>query len=160
MRTLIIFKRIEIWLLFAVMIGLMVFALKTPEEVADSMVSEPVVLSHESDSIATEVPVESKRDSIVVEKVNVKPTQQGRIVEVTLLGRTQKGDEFVLNDSTVIATTEEGRPVGFFFEPFRQFGSLTDDENSFATVKLWLEEPTQVVWLEFKGEKLKAELPE
>lgn len=160
MRTLIIFKRIEIWLLFAVMIGLMVFALKTPEEVADSMVSEPVVLSHESDSIATEVPVESKRDSIVVEKVNVKPTQQGRIVEVTLLGRTQKGDEFVLNDSTVIATTEEGRPVGFFFEPFRQFGSLTDDENSFATVKLWLEEPTQVLWLEFKGEKLKAELPE
>lgn len=160
MRTLIIFKRIEIWLLFAVMIGLMVFALKTPEEVADSIGSEPVVLSHESDSIATEVPVESKRDSIVVEKVNVKPTQQGRIVEVTLLGRTQKGDEFVLNDSTVIATTEEGRPVGFFFEPFRQFGSLTDDENSFATVKLWLEEPTQVVWLEFKGEKLKAELPE
>ena len=160
MRTLIIFKRIEIWLLFAVMIGLIVFALITPEEIADPAGSEPVVLSHESESMAPEVSVEPERDLIVVEKVNVRPAQKGRIVEVTLLGRTPKGDEVVLDDSTVIATTEGGKPIGFFFEPFRQFGSLAGDENSLATVKLWLEEPTQVVWLEFKGEKLKAELPE
>ncbi|MBP83476.1 MAG: hypothetical protein CMO61_06470 [Verrucomicrobiales bacterium] len=160
MRTLIIFKRIEIWLLLIVMIGLIVFASKTPEEIADPADLEPVVLSHESDSMAPQVPAESERDLVVVEKVDVRSAQEGRIVEVTLFGTTPKGNEVVLDDSTVIAKTEGGKPVGFFFEPFRQFGSLAGDEKSLATVKLWLAEPSQIVWLEFQGEKLKAELPE
>ena len=50
--------------------------------------------------------------------------------------------------------------MGFFFEPFRLVGSLDGEEDSLATVKLWLEEPAEVVLLEFQGKTLRAELPE
>ena len=55
MKTLVIFKRIEIWLLFAVMIGLLVYALKPGDEAADPLIDNPVVLSDDSDSLAPEV---------------------------------------------------------------------------------------------------------
>ncbi len=160
MRTLVIFKRIEIWLLFAVMIGLVVFALKPAPDFDDPKSDSPVVLSDESDALVPEVPAEPEKEVLVVEKVDVVSTQQGQIVEVTLLGRAPEGNEARLDESTVLARTEGGEPVSFFFEPFRQYSSLDGEEDSLATVKLWLEEPAEVVWLEFQGKTLKAALPE
>ncbi len=160
MKTRIIFKRIEIWLLFAVMIGLLVYAFKPGDEVMDPVIDNPVVLSDESGSFAPEVTEEPEKEILVVEKVDVRPAQQGQIVEVTLVGRTPEGGEVRLDESTVTATTGSGIPVGFFFEPFRLVGSLDGEEDSLATVKLWLEEPAEVVLLEFQGKTLRAELPE
>jgi len=160
MKTLAIFKRIEIWLLFAVMIGLTFYALQPEEETEDGNGVEPVVLSDQSETLVPEVPEEPEKELLTVEMVDVKPAQQGKIVEVTLLGRTPEGGTSRLDESTVKATTESGVPVDFFFEPFRHFSTLDDQEDSLATVKLWLEEPTQVVLLEFQGKTLRAELPE
>lgn len=160
MKTRIIFKRIEIWLLYAVMIGLLVYAFKPGDEVMDPVIDNLVVLSDESGSFAPEVTEEPEKEILVVEKVDVRPAQQGQIVEVTLVGRTPEGGEARLDESTVTATTGSGIPVGFFFEPFRLVGSLDGEEDSLATVKLWLEEPAEVVLLEFQGKTLRAELPE
>ena len=80
MKTRIIFKRIEIWLLFAVMIGLLVYALKPGDEVMDPVIDNPVVLSDESGSFAPEVTEEPEKEILVVEKVDVRPAQQGQIV--------------------------------------------------------------------------------
>ena len=160
MKTRIIFKRIEIWLIFAVMIGLLVYAFKPGDEVLDPVIDNLVVISDESGSFATEVTEEREKEILVVEKVDVRPAQQGQIVEVTLVGRTPEGGEARLDESTITATTGSGIPVGFFFEPFRLVGSLDGEEDSLATVKLWLEEPAEVVLLEFQGKTLRAELPE
>ena len=162
MKTLVIFRRLEIWILLTVIIALAMFALRT-EPVSEAPqtvdVTPAKVLPEkkkDAEVAGTEEPVET---GLIVEEVSVSGTQQGKMVELTLLGRSKTGAEAPVTEATLIAETDAGDPVRHFFEPFKQEQAFLPDEDSLVTVRLWLEQPAEFIWLDFQGRKVKTELP-
>tara|TARA_R110002096_G_scaffold292704_11_gene487171 strand:+ start:5017 stop:5505 length:489 start_codon:yes stop_codon:yes gene_type:complete len=162
MRYLVVLKRIEIWLLLIVVAGLFVFALRSTDQIDESNVPQPIPETlptvTQEDSAGSAETIE--KDPVVIEQLTVKPTQQGKIIELTLLGRSLSGEDIELNESTLKATTDGGEQLSFFFEPFREAASLSADEDSIATVKLWLENQAKSIQVDIQGKQLEAELPE
>ncbi len=156
-----ILKRFEIWLLFAVIAALFTFAFR-PHGESIKVLAEPdnsVVQSDQATAPHPATDPKLRKEPYTIEAVDIVPTEQGQIVELTLMGRSQSGEEIPLNNSTLSAMTSEGEPLDFFFEPFREEAFFTGGEDSLATVKLWLESPTEVIWLDLQGSRLKAKLP-
>lgn len=174
MSYLVLLKRFEIWLLLGVVAALIAFALQpSADEVADSgnpktpKPVDPVVLvedSPEENPETSEAPVEEPA-SFQVDSVVAEPTEEGRIVEVTLLARSDTGSEVRADESRLRATTDEGREAPRFFEPFREDPIIPADEASLIQVRFWLEsvpgqDPAKSLWLEFQGERTLAQIPE
>ncbi|MEX2579358.1 MAG: hypothetical protein WD342_09890 [Verrucomicrobiales bacterium] len=161
MNTLVIFKRFEIWLLLALVAALAVFALQ-PEETLEQAVEtepEPAKTLAENDANRTETPEAVEEPGLSVENVSVTGTKQGRIVELTLSGRSSTDEEIAVTESTLLAHTDAGDPVNHFFAPFQEPPVLYPDEDSLVTVRLWLEKPAESIWLDFQGRKVQTELP-
>lgn len=166
MSLLFLFKRFEIWLLLAVVAGLL-FVAFSPEQVDTAVVDAneiPVLLEKKLEVILpentgpeTDQPEEEL--AFAVKEVLVHPDGGGKVVEVTLLGRTHNGKETIVNEDTLKAMTASGEPVSRFFEPFRETMTFYPDQASLITTRWWLEKPTNSIWLEFQGQRVEAVLP-
>jgi len=166
MSLLFLFKRFEIWLLLAVVAGLIVVAF-SPEQIEIEIVEEkkvPVLLEKKSEvksleGAAAETGQPEEEPALAVKEIVVRPDGIGRVVEVTLSGRATNGEETVINHDTLRAVTSAGEPVGRFFEPFREEMTLNPEHASLITTRWWLEKPTDSIWLEFQGQRVEAVLP-
>lgn len=161
MSFLVILKRFEIWLLIVVVAALFVFAFRPEESLPLSTESHPqaMALPNGDNGVATAPLPEAPEETFAVEDVTVTPTKGGLIVELTLSRRAPSGGELILDESGVTATTDDGVPVNRFFEPFREPALLLASGDSVATLKWWLERPTDVLWLDLPGQRVKAVLP-
>lgn len=161
MSFLVILKRFEVWLLFAVVAALFVFAFRSeePPPIQADSPSRAVVAPDEDHGAAADPLPETPEETFAVAAVIVTPTQGGYIVETTLSRRAPSGGELVLDESGVTATTDDGAPVNRFFEPFREPALLLASGDSVATLRWWLERPADVLWLDLPGHRVKAVLP-
>lgn len=166
MSPLFLFKRFEIWLLLAVVAGLF-FVAFSPEEVDTEMAkgkAVPVLLEKTAQvelpgNPGAEINEPEPEPAFAVKKVLVRPDGGGKVVEVTLSGRTQNGQEASVNEDTLTAMTSSGEPVNRFFEPFSTEMTFYPDQVSLITTRWWLEKPTDSIWLEFQGQRVEAVLP-
>lgn len=159
MKYLVIFKRFEIWMLIAVVAALFVYVFR-PEE-AGEVTADPVpVAIPGGDTPPAGGAAPEEKSSFRVEGVEVTDAEGGRIVDVTLSARSTSGEKIPVNATTVAATTESGDEVRHFFEPFRESEFVHPDEPGLVTVRLWLREPVSTIWLDFQGERAKADLPD
>ena len=160
MPLLVILKRFEVWLLIAVVFALLAFAFRPEARLLPDAGDKPSKRLPETIAGGTSLPDPAPPDkSFTVDEVKVTPTKGGRIVELTLSGRSPTGEDIPLDESSVSATTGDGELVNRFFEPFREPAALPATGDSIATLKWWLESPTDVIWLDLQGERVKAELP-
>ncbi|MDF1825864.1 MAG: hypothetical protein P1U68_14550 [Verrucomicrobiales bacterium] len=162
MNYLFIFKRFEIWLFLGVVIALLIFAFQPVEEeaVADRVEEAEAVNTLQLEEVVSEAATEEDSSALKVSKVKVEPTEQGQIVELTLLARSKTDQDLALDGKTLQARTETGAEVPRFFEPFQPPQTVGSEEESLVTVKLWLSSPAESIWLDFQGERVEAELPE
>jgi len=160
MPLLVILKRFEVWLLITVVFALLAFAFRPEARPLPDAGDKPSQRLPETIAGGTSLPDPAPPDkSFTVDEVKVTPTKGGRIVALTLSGRSPTGEDIPLDESSVSATTGEGELVNRFFEPFREPAALPASGDSIATLKWWLESPTDVIWLDLQGERVKAELP-
>lgn len=179
-----ILKRFEIWLLLGLMTAALVFALKSepPVEFEQEPKKPPVVMTTKKPApmklaeVETEIPAseesiaeENIEKEVVsappfqIQKVIVTATQQGRIVDLTLLGQAEGSSPVDLNaDKNAISVmTESGDEVDRFFLPFPEAAVMDAEEKSIVNLKYWLiDEDTKVLWVKLFNHKLKAEIPE
>lgn len=161
MPYLVILKRIEIWLLAALVTGLLIFAFQ-PEpgsEELDESVATDSGLETELVNPGDPIPDPGKEPAFTIKDVTVTPSGQGMIVELTISGRSTSGSDITLDESTISATTREGEVVPFFFEPFRESTLLLASEDSLVTLRWWLEKPADALVLQLQGESITANLP-
>jgi hypothetical protein len=166
MSLLFLFKRFEIWLLLAVVVGLL-FVAFSPEQLNIEVVEEkkvPVLLEKKlevklPEGVEPETVPPEEEPALAIKEIVVRPDGVGRVVEVTLSGRTTNGQKTVVNEDTLRAMTSAGEPVGRFFEPFREEMSWYPEQASLITTRWWLEKPTDSIWLEFQGQRVEAVLP-
>lgn len=160
MQYLVIFKRFEIWLLLVLVAGLIWFAFRPEPDPLGNQPKSVAVLIDNKGKEEKETPEESPKDEgLRVEEVKVLDSSGGKIVELTLLGSSDTGEDIVLDDSRLVATTSTGARLPLFFEPFRELAVLRTGEDSLVTLKYWLEGATDTIWLDFEGKRLQAELP-
>ena len=164
MKTLVIFRRPEIWILMLVVAALGAFAFRSEEEpeiVEKKTTPEPIkVLPEKKPDAKEEAPEEKEtKTDLAVKKVEVDKSEQGWVVDLTLLGRSTSEAEAPVTEETLTARTGQGDPVNHFFEPFKEEQSLLPDEDSLVTVRLWLEKPAESISLDFQGRTVNTELP-
>ncbi len=173
MTYLVLLKRFEIWLLFGIVIGILVFAF-TPEDSPEVVqeVAEPVVLTEAppeevvkvTPETPTEEPVENA-PALVVDQVRSEATKGGQIIAVTLSARSPNGKEHIVDEKTIRAMTDTGVSVPRFFAPFQTDQVIPAEDTTRFQLKFWLaesesSEPASFLWLDFQGEKTQAEIPE
>lgn len=169
MPFLVVLKRFEVWLLLVVVAGLLAFAL-SPEvggrggNAVDGRPKTATVSAAEAEAVSEqgdappEGPPEEDAAALRVERVAVIGSAGGRIVETTLAGRPPEGRDLLLDEASVSAATEAGEVVARFFEPFREPASLAADGGE-ATLRWWLPQAAEALWIEVDGRRLRAELP-
>lgn len=165
MNYLFIFKRFEIWLLLGVVVALLIFAFQPVEEEAVAINEEATEVIKAIKAIKVDEPLsaevsEDEVPGFKITEVKVEPTQQGQVVELTLLAQSKSEENLFVNEKTLKAKTDSGLEVPYFFEPFRLPQIVGPDEDSLVTVRLWLSSPAESIWLDFQGERAEAELPE
>ncbi|MEM9281922.1 MAG: hypothetical protein AAGA96_08855 [Verrucomicrobiota bacterium] len=161
-KYLIIFKRAEIWLLLVTVAGLIAFSFQSDDlsQPYDETEPEIAVLTGKGPVQSPSMLAVVDKPLLMVEEVTLLQTEEGSIVELTLLGRSPDGEDLELNDSSLKAETDTGDSVQFFFEPFRESAMLRGEGESLATVRLWLGSPAERLLLEVRGETFSAELPQ
>lgn len=161
MKTLVIFLRPEIWILMIVVVALGFYAFRSEEdpEVVATVSPEPVKALPKKKPVPEKNLPEEKESDLAVKQVEVDRSEQGWVVDLTLLGRSTTDSEAPITEETLTARTGEGDPVNHFFEPFREEQSLLPGEDSLVTVRLWLEKPAESISLDFQGRTVKTELP-
>lgn len=165
MPFLVILKRLEVWLLFALVAGLVAFAFQAPPEPpADPGHVDPIGATTNlssgvppgDDAAAPDAPPAP----FAIEKVLVSPSSGGYIVETLISGRAPGDKDLALDEGTVRATTADGEPVRLFFEPFRERPVLLVSADSTASLRWWLPASTPpLLWIEIDDVRLQAELP-
>lgn len=167
MNTLVIFRRPEIWVLLIVVVALAIYAFRSdvePEVAATGTPGKPErpkpiqVLPEKSPVDKGETP-EAEETGLAVDRIEIDKSEQGWVVDLTLLGRSATDAEAPVTEETLTAQTGDGDPVNHFFEPFKEEQSLLPDEDSLVTVRLWLEQPADSISLDFQGRTVKTELP-
>lgn len=163
MSYLFLLKRFEVWLLFGVVVCLLVFAFQPLEEKAVAGVEASEELTK---VVVTEIGVSEpdaeaapEPEGFQITAMKVEPTEQGQVVEVTLLARAKTEDAVLVNEETLKASTGDGVPIPHFFAPFQTPQSVGAEEESLVTVKLWMADASGSIWLDFQGDRAKAELP-
>lgn len=154
-----ILKRFEIWLLFA-LIGVAIWwALGAdPNPVSAGATKVPDTENGGSNTNTTTA-VEQSQSLLEVKKVDFTPEAQGGVVEVTLLGRSGTDEQVTLDDRNIEMLTSEGETIRRFFVPFSPDPQLAPNESSMVTLKYWLPEAAEVLWLTYRDQTLKVILP-
>lgn len=156
MSFLVVLKRFEVWLLLAVVAGILWIAFfPQPPEPGSPQPAE--IASTESLNGAPD-PLTEAPPPLSVREVRVLPSGGGKIVETVLRGRSPSGEDITFDGDAVRATTSTGEPVPRFFEPFRESGFIAGGADSEATLRWWLNSPTDEIWLEVSGLRLRAGL--
>lgn len=162
MKYAFLLKRFEIWLLFGIVVALLIFAFQPVEEPVSGELGSgegQIALGNVADDPEPGTEEESS-EGIVVKNVAVETAGEGQIVEVTFLASAKAEDPVPVNETTLRASTSDGVQVPHFFSPFQKEQSVTPSEvSSMITVKLWLAETTDSIWLDFQGERAEAKLP-
>lgn len=161
-----ILKRFEIWLLFAVVVALVAYALRPGPSQATVVGEAPetppviaVVPAARAPGVeATSEPAEEEAGPLTVESVRVVPSDGGRIVELALLARAPGQEPLALDEATLVATTLDGEPVHRFFEPFAAEPVALPGEGAETVVRFWLESPAEALWLDYSGARARAAL--
>ncbi len=164
MPFLVILKRFEVWLLLAIVIALVVYALQPPPlpgtNPAKPAIAEPRP-ENDPTVVAANPPtgIPATSPSLVVREVKMIPSSPGFIVETVIAGGPGREKDLPLTDDQVRATTAEGRPVDRFFEPFRTPPVLLASGDTTAPLRWWLPAPTDSLWIEIGDERIQADLP-
>ncbi len=163
MSYLFLLNRFEIWLLLGIVVALLIFAFQPVEEPASEEGSLPgdeiaVTLDSGTTGESSEDIAEAP-EVLMVEDVKIESTQQGQVIELTLLARTSSEMAVEVSEETLKASTETGVPVPHFFAPFREKQLVKPGEPSLVTVKLWLADAAESIFVDFEGERARAELP-
>lgn len=164
MPFLVILKRFEVWLLLVTVMALLVFALRpessTPEVISTGTPGpdEDPKITHPAETTSADEP-EVPSETVIIREVRVSESAGGRIVETILAGHSPGEGDLVLDESSVSATTDGGEPVARFFEPFREPPVLLASGESLATLRWWLSGPANTLWLEVRGQRVRADLP-
>ncbi len=174
-----ILKRFEIWLLLILVVAVIVFATKTEDSVEEKPLVEtkvqepdpepPVTASGKIPKVSPVNPdpqadaapdnsVAEVAGTLRIDKVEVIPTQEGSIVDLTLSGRSGEEGPVSLSKETLRVTTQEGDEVSRFFLPFEKDPELDPDRDSLVSVKYWIPSGTDSLWVMYRDQKLKAEL--
>ena len=146
-------KRFEIWFLLVLAAGILAFALwpSSEPEFSPSGEETPGKVEAAKDT--------GQDEAALVELAGVRsiPSSGGIIVETVLAKRVagKSGERF---GEAVIARTSGGESVPRFFEPFRDT-DLPTEEGSGATLRWWLEKPTDTLLLEIEGEIIRVPVP-
>lgn len=165
MPFLVILKRFEVWLLLAIVVALIVFAMQPPPPLPGTVVvapdpsgtEKPPTQATSPDPQAPEAPAAAP--SLAVREVRVTPSSPGYIVETLIGGGAGRSADLVLGDDQVRATTADGQPVNRFFEPFQTTPTLLASGDSVASLRWWLPAPAKSIWIEIDGERIEANLP-
>ena len=178
-----ILKRFEIWLLLGLMTAAVAFALKTDEVVDEPLAEVPKPVSPvkvaevvtkpkgtPSDKLTrTEPPKEKIPENkpeeapFAIQKVRVTSTQQGKIIDLTLLGQAEGGTpvDFNTDKNAISVMTESGDTLERFFHPFPESAVMDADEKSIVSLKYWLkDEKAEFLWVKIFDHKLRAEISE
>lgn len=165
MPFLVILKRFEVWLLLALVAGLIAFALQPPPEPESNQDRpEPPAVTTNLPPLGS--PAEGSDTPVVpsapfaIQEVRVTPSSGGHIVETLISGRAPGDKDLALDQETVRATTADGEPLPLFFEPFRERPVLLVSADSTASLRWWCpaSAPTSL-WIEIDNVRLQAEVP-
>lgn len=149
-----VFKRFEIWILFALIFAGLWWAFQAEP------ISEVAQETDQIEKIAAEKMAESREETLIeVRKVDLKPTEQGTVMELTLFGRSGTEEPVELGDANLELLTSEGEGIHRFYVPFDPDPLLSSDEKSLVTLKYWLKTPVDVLWLTYRDQTLKVEIP-
>jgi hypothetical protein len=149
-----VLKRFEIWLLFALIGAGIWWAFQ------EDTVEEIVQITPGNTIPGTEALKEENDSSLLeVKQVNLSPTQQGTVIELTLLGRSGTDEPVALGTENVELLTSEGEDVHRFYLPFDPDPLLPADEKSLVTLKYWLKNPVDILWLTYRDQTVKVEIP-
>jgi hypothetical protein len=175
MPFLVLFKRIEIWLLLGVVIAILVFAFSSEESSVEEIVQtepgsetevapEPAPLQVLPEPVVEEPAIEEAPPALIVEDIRTEPTDGGKIIALTLRARSLDGEKIVINDRSLQVSTDTGATVPRFFAPFQNEPVITSEEPTEVEVRYWLAtDPSDTVaktlWLDFQGEKTEAKIP-
>ena len=171
-----IFKRFEIWLLFGLMAAAVWFAMKADP---GGGIDEPLAATVEKPqtkgkSLAVSKPVEKKLETpeineeeepppFQVKKVAVTRTEQGRVIDLTLLGRAHNRVESLdlnADKDAISVVTDTGEEVDRFFHPFAEPAVLDAKEDSLVNLKYWLKsDDAKLLWVSIGDHKFTAEIP-
>lgn len=162
MPYLVIFKRFEVWLLLSLLGGISLY-LVWPDGVVTATVetSEPSVSVK---AMAPEDPLEpSEPKTLAVTHVAHRdtaatPTQQGIILDLTLLGHTRGESSVALTEANLRIQDESGQIVPRFFEPFAPEAMFIAGEDREARIAVWWSGVGKKLWVEWEGEKVPVEL--
>ncbi len=149
-----ILKRFEIWLLFSIIAASLWWSFQA------KVIDPPSLSLHPSVTPTLQVetvPIDSTL--LEVRKVNLTTLDHGTIVELTLLGRSGTDQPVALGSDNVELLTTDGEGVHRFFAPFDPDPMLASDEKSLVTLKYWLHTPVEVLWLTYRDQTVKVEIP-
>ena len=150
-----ILKRFEVWLLIALVIAAIFWALKAdPAPISSGSAKLPEELADN-----TSLGIEENKALLEIKDIQYIPEQGGGIVAVTLLGRSGTEDQVALDDSTVEMLSSEGDVIRRFVTPFASDPILKPDESSLVTLRYWLVEPVETLWLTYQDQTFKVVLP-
>jgi hypothetical protein len=167
MPFLVILKRFEVWLLLAIVVALIVFAMQPPPPLAGTVAvatdpsgtqNQPPSVSL-TDSRPPSLPTPAAAPSLAIREVRVTASSPGYIVETFIGGGSGRASDLVLSDDQVRATTADGQPVNRFFEPFQETPTLLASGDAVASLRWWLPSPVKSIWIEIDGERIEANLP-
>jgi len=165
MTFLVILKRFEVWLLLAIVVALIVFAMQPPPPLPGTVVVEPDPQAKEKPPMQVPSPdppppeAPAAAPSLAIREVRVTPSSPGYIVETLIGGGAGRTADLVLGDDQVRATAADGQPVNRFFEPFQETPTLLASGDSVASLRWWLPGPAKSIWIEIHGERIEANLP-
>ncbi len=170
-----IFKRFEIWLLLVLMVAAVWFAMRAGDpnevEIIAEVDPEQLIESRENSASVTqtvEIPTAKESDpqpvdgGIRIEKVEVTQTKQGRVIDLTLLGRAKEGEMITLSGDSddILVETDTGERVEPFFLPFSEPATLESGEESLAKLQYWLkDENANSLVVTVSDQTLHAEIP-
>jgi hypothetical protein len=165
MPFLVILKRFEVWLLLAIVVALIAFAMQPPPPLPGTVAVEPDLHAKEKPPTHVSSPepqtpeVPAAAPSLAIREVRVTPSSPGYIVETFIGGGAGRSADLVLGEDQVRATTADGQPVNRFFEPFQATPTLLASGDSVASIRWWLPSPAKSIWIEIDGERIEATLP-
>lgn len=152
-----LFSRIEVWCLLLIVIcgawwAFQIDEAETSPEVVETVGGLPV---------AGDVDPSGLEDAalISVHEVSVSPATKGALLELTLLGLSGTDEPVALSEANIEISTSEGESVHRFFLPFDPDPLLSSEEKSLVTLKYWLDERVDVLWLTYRDQTVKVEIP-
>lgn len=166
MPFLVILKRFEVWLLLAIVVALIVFAMQPPPPLPGTVLVEPDPSGTENHppSVSSPDPLAPPEapatpPKLAIREVRVTPSSPGYIVETLIGGGAGRVSDLVFSEDQVRATTSDGQPVNRFFAPFQETPTLFASGDSVASLRWWLPSPAKSIWIEIDGERIEATLP-